>query len=189
MLRVNDQNLNWGYLFSLFLFHILNGFVGASSLYALLCSISNAHNVTWWAYLVFETLEPDKKDSATPLQQFLSFWLLPLNHYSLTNLPMHSSLPFQCGAHPPSFIRNLWVRYCSGYCHWIRLAMTYHGWSNTTTIGWPLFKWLTACQIISIERLIIASDWESSQNIGIIAVVSGLVVRDPVLLSLKADKK
>ena len=57
MLRVNDQNLKWGHLFSLFLFHSLNGCVGASSS-ALLSSISNGHNVTLWAYLVFKALEP-----------------------------------------------------------------------------------------------------------------------------------
>ena len=49
----------------MFLFHSLNGFVGASSLYGILSSISKAHD-TGWAYLVFETLKPDKKDPATP---------------------------------------------------------------------------------------------------------------------------
>ena len=54
--------------------------------------------------------------------------------------------------------------------------------------NWALCKFLTAFQIISIECLIIADDLESSQNISIIAVVSGLVVSDPVLLALKADQ-
>ena len=41
---------------------------------------------------------------------------------------------------------------------------------------------------MSIECLIIAADLEASHNISIIAVVSGLVVGDQVLLALKADQ-
>ena len=66
--------------------------------------------------------------------------------------------------------------------------MAYNGSSRPTTVGWTYFKRLTAFQIMSIECLIIAADLEASRNISIIAVVSGLVVGDQVLLALKADQ-
>ena len=149
MLCVNDQNLNWGYLFSLVLFHSLNGFVGASSLYALLSSISNAHNLTWRTCLVCETLEPDKKDSAKPplaISEFVIAATQPLQSNQSPN-----ALKYVISMWSPSnIIKNLWVPYCSCYCHWIHLAMTYIGWPSTATISWPLFKWSTAFQIIPI---------------------------------------
>ena len=39
-----------------------------------------------------------------------------------------------------------------------------------------------------MQCFIIAADLESARKISIIAVVSGLVVSDPVLLALKADQ-
>ena len=140
MSHINDQNINWGY-FSLFLFYSLNGFVGASSLYALLSSISNAH-VTWWAYLVFKTLEPDK-DSATPPLAISAFLIAATQPLQSNQSPNSLNYAISMWS-PPNITRNLWVPYCSGHCHWIRLAMTYISWCSTATIGWPLFKQLTA---------------------------------------------
>ena len=159
MLCVNDQNLNWGYLFSLFPFHSLKDFVSASSLYVLLSSISNTHNLTWRSYLVCETLEPDKKDSATPplaISEFVIAATQPLQSNQSPN-----ALKYVISMWSPSnIIRNLCVPYCFGYCHWICLAMTYIGWSSAARISWPLLKSLTTFHH-SLECLITAVDLES----------------------------
>ena len=126
----------------LFLFHSLNGFIGASSLYGILSSISNAHD-TGWAYLVFETLEPDKKDPAIRPWAISEFVIVTTQ--SLQSNQSFNTLKYAISMWSPlKILRNLRVPYCSGHCHWIRLAITYIGWCSTTATSWPLFKWLPA---------------------------------------------
>ena len=191
MLCVNDQNLNWGYLFSLVLFHSLNGFVSASLLYAILSSISNTHNLTWRTCLVCETLEPDNKDSEKPplaVSEFKTAATQPLQSNQSPNALKYAISMWS----PSNIIKNLQVPYCSGYCQWIRLAMTYIGWPSTATTSWLCSSDRQLSKSYPFECLIIAVDLESSessQHIDTIPLVSGLVVADQVLLALIADKK